>query len=135
MNREDIEVKKILNAAKKIIKKENKNIKKTSKIGKFKEFIRKILITKNRWKISDLSIIDEYHNYKQSEIANNIIAISPKEHRNFDNLYKASYMQNPFEILTEENLKRLEEHCKKAINYERPTIKSQAFFEKKIKKF
>ena len=125
MNREDIEIKKNLNEAKKIIKKENKNIKNISKISKFKEFIRKILITKNSWKISDLSIIDECHNYKQSEIADNIIAISPKEHRNFDNLYKASYMQNPFEILTEENLKRLEEHCKKAINYERGEIKRE----------
>lgn len=34
-------------------------------------------------------------------------------------IYKASYMQNPFNILTQENLDRLEKHCKKAIHYER----------------
>lgn len=34
-------------------------------------------------------------------------------------LYKASYMQDPFDILTSENLDRLEKHCKKAIHYER----------------
>ncbi len=121
MNRKDIEIKKTLNEAKKIIKKENKNIKNISKIGKLKEFMRKILITKNRWKISDLSIIDECHNYKQSEIADNIIAVSTKEHHNFDNVY----MQNPSEILTEANIERLEKHCKKAIHYERGEIKNE----------
>ncbi len=36
-----------------------------------------------------------------------------------NNLYKAEYIQNPFNILTKENLESLEEHCKKTIHYER----------------
>lgn len=34
-------------------------------------------------------------------------------------------MQNPFKILTEEKLNRLEEHCKKAIRYERGELKKE----------
>lgn len=34
-------------------------------------------------------------------------------------LFKATYMQNPFTLLTEENLDKLEEHCKKSIHFER----------------
>lgn len=34
-------------------------------------------------------------------------------------LYKANYMQAPFNILTKENLDKLEKYCKKAIHYER----------------
>lgn len=41
------------------------------------------------------------------------------------NLYKADYMQNPFNILTQENLERLEKHCKKAIHYERGELKEE----------
>ena len=40
-------------------------------------------------------------------------------------LYKAHYMQVPVSILTEENLSRLEEHCKKAIHFERGNIKEE----------
>lgn len=36
-----------------------------------------------------------------------------------NNINYAEYVQNPFEILTEENIKKLEDHCKKAIYYER----------------
>ena len=42
-----------------------------------------------------------------------------------EKIYKANYMQDPFEILTEENLQRLEKHCKKAIHYERGEIKRE----------
>ena len=35
------------------------------------------------------------------------------------------YMQNPFEILTKEELDRLERHCKKAIHYERGHIREE----------
>ena len=35
------------------------------------------------------------------------------------------YMQNPFEILTKEELDRLERHCKKAILYERGHIREE----------
>ena len=41
------------------------------------------------------------------------------------NLYKAIYTQDPCNILTEESLNRLEEHCKKAIHYERGEIKRE----------
>lgn len=39
--------------------------------------------------------------------------------------YKADYMQDPCNILTKENLDRLEKHCKKAINYERGNIRKE----------
>ncbi len=39
--------------------------------------------------------------------------------------YKANYMQKPFDILTKENLDRLEKHCKKAIHYERGNIREE----------
>lgn len=42
-----------------------------------------------------------------------------------DDLYKATYMQNPCNILTEENLNILENNCKKAIHYERGEIKRE----------
>lgn len=38
---------------------------------------------------------------------------------NNEKLYKANYMQDPFNILTKENLDKLEKHCKRAIHYER----------------
>lgn len=38
---------------------------------------------------------------------------------NEEKLYKENYMQDPFNILTKENLDKLEKHCKKAIHYER----------------
>lgn len=44
---------------------------------------------------------------------------------NLVNIYQANYMQNPFEILTEENLNRLEKHCKKAILYENGELKKE----------
>ena len=56
---------------------------------------------------------------------NNIIALTPEEHHRINNLYKAEYMQNPFEMLTEENLERLEKHCKKAVHYEKGEIKKE----------
>ncbi len=36
-----------------------------------------------------------------------------------ENIYKADYMQDPCDCLTKENLEWLEEHCEKAIRYER----------------
>lgn len=39
--------------------------------------------------------------------------------------YKAYYQQNPFDILTKENLDKLEKHCKKAIHYERGNIREE----------
>lgn len=44
---------------------------------------------------------------------------------NLHNLYKANYMQNPFDILTQENLERLENHCKKTIHYEKNNLKEE----------
>lgn len=44
---------------------------------------------------------------------------------NLHNLYKSNYMQNPFNILTQENLERLEKHCKKAIHYEKGNLKEE----------
>ncbi|MCI8272896.1 MAG: hypothetical protein HFJ55_02295 [Clostridia bacterium] len=38
---------------------------------------------------------------------------------NDEEMYKANYMQDPFNILTKENLDKLEKYCKKAIHYER----------------
>lgn len=38
---------------------------------------------------------------------------------NDEKLYKSNYMQDPFNILTKENLDKLEKYCKKAIHYER----------------
>lgn len=40
-------------------------------------------------------------------------------------LYKANHMQVPVTILTEEKLSRLEEHCKKAIHFERGNIREE----------
>ncbi len=42
-----------------------------------------------------------------------------KEEIENNKLYKANYMQNPFTLLTKENLDKLEEHCKKSIHFER----------------
>ena len=42
-----------------------------------------------------------------------------------DNLYKTSYMQNPFELLTGVNLNRLEEHCKRTIHFERGRLREE----------
>ena len=36
-----------------------------------------------------------------------------------DIIYKANYMQDIFNTLTEDNLNKLEKHCEKAIHYER----------------
>lgn len=71
--------------------------------------------------------IDEViDSYKENEMYNNIIAVTLEEHHKINNnLYRAEYMQNPFEILTEENLERLEKHCKKAIHYERGERKEE----------
>lgn len=44
---------------------------------------------------------------------------------NKEEIYKATYMQNPFDILTKENLDKLEKHCKKAIHYERGNLKEE----------
>ncbi len=48
-----------------------------------------------------------------------------EDREEIEKVYKASYMQNPFEILTKENLQRLEKHCKKAIHYERGEVKQE----------
>lgn len=131
MSKKDKELKKAFKETKKIIKKYNKNRKIALKKSRFKEFIRKILTRKcNRGKKANLIILDELHSYKESEMYNNIIALTPEEHHRTNNneikyLYRAEYMQNPFEILTEENLERLEKHCKKAIHYERGEIKKE----------
>lgn len=117
--------------AMKIIKAESKR-NKISKLkkSKIKEFIRNIFKNKNeKGKNTNIVLYDELHSYKENEMCNNIIAISPEEHyrNNTKNeyLYKAEYMQNPFDILTEDNLERLEKHCKKAIYYERGEIKKE----------
>ncbi len=126
MSKEDKEFKKAFKETKKIIKKYNKNRKIALKKSRFKEFIRKILTRKDYiGKKANLIILDELHSYKESEMYNNIIALTPEEHHRINNLYKAEYMQNPFEILTEENLERLEKHCKKAVHYERGEIKKE----------
>lgn len=39
--------------------------------------------------------------------------------------YKRKYMQIQVEVLTKENLDRLEKHCKKAIHYERGNIREE----------
>lgn len=128
MSKKDKEFKKAFNETKKIIKKYNKNRKIALKKIRFKEFIRKILTRKSyKGKKANLTILDEIHSYKESEIYNNIISLTPEEHHRINNnvLYEAEYMQNPFEILTEENLERLEKHCKKVIHYERGEIKEE----------
>lgn len=114
-----------------IVKESNKNRKIALKKSRFKEFIRKILTRKcNRGKKVNLIVLDELHSYKENEMFNNIIALNPEEHHRVNNndikhLYRAEYMQNPFEILTEENFERLEKHCKKTIHYERGEIKKE----------
>ena len=40
-------------------------------------------------------------------------------------IYKNNYMQNPFDILTKENLDRLEKHCKNSISYGNRSIKEE----------
>lgn len=131
MSKKDKEFKKAFKETKKIIKKYNKNRKIALKKSRFKEFIRKILTRKcNRGKKANLIILDELHSYKESEMYNNIIALTPEEHHRTNNneiryLYRAEYMQNLFEILTEENLERLEKYCKKAIHYERGEIRKE----------
>lgn len=59
------------------------------------------------------NILDGFNKWKED-----------KKEEKYD-IYKATYMQNPCNILTEENLNRLEEHCKKAIHYERGEIKRE----------
>ena len=127
MSKKDKEFKKAFKETKKIIKKYNKSRKIALKKSRFKEFIRKILTRKcNRGKKANLSILDELHSYKENEMYNNIIAVTTEEHhKTNNNLYRTEYMQNPFEILTEENIERLEKHCKKAIYYERGEIRKE----------
>lgn len=102
-----------------IIKESNKNRKIALKKSRFKEFIRKILTRKcNRGKKANLIVLDELHSYKENEMFNNIIALNPEEHHRVNNndikhLYRAEYMQNPFEILTEEILYRYQEQQEK----------------------
>lgn len=122
---------KYLKEARKIIKAEVKR-NKISKLkkSKAKEFIRNIFKTKNeKGKNAKISLYDELHSYKENKEYNNLIAVTPEEHHRINNKikypYRAEYMQNPFEILTEENLERLEKHCKKAIYNERGEIKRE----------
>lgn len=112
--------------AMKIIKaKSKKNKINKLKKSKTKGFIRNIFKRKNG-KNTNIVLYDELHSYKENEMYNNIIAVTPEEHHKINNnLYKAEYMQNPFEILTEENLERLEKHCKKAVHYERGEIREE----------
>lgn len=116
-----------------IVKKSNKSRIKRLRKHKFRTFIRKILTKQyTDGKHAKITIFDEIHNYKED---NNILenfyttnwADTKKKitKNNLINIYQANYMQNPFEILTEENLNRLEEHCKKAIRYERGELKKE----------
>lgn len=45
--------------------------------------------------------------------------------KNEIDIYKANYMQNHFDILTKENLDRLEKHCKISIRYRNKSIKEE----------
>ncbi len=89
-------------------------------------------MTVARKKGRGMQIINQLFNEEAEDIYYKLINIQAKmefpkikkEEVN-NNLYKAEYMQIPFEILTEENLERLEKHCKKAIHYERGKIKKE----------
>jgi hypothetical protein len=110
----------------------NKIYKKIKK-HKFRTFIRKILTKKYKYgKHAKIIIFDEIHNYKEdNSLLENLYTTNWLDTRkeifknNLVNIYQANYMQNPFKILTEENLNRLEEHCKKAIRYERGELKKE----------
>lgn len=79
--------------------------------NKFKKYTKKI----------DYQMIDEIHECEESKICNNVIYMPIAAHRNINNdiNYTTEYIENSAEILTEDNIKRLEEHYKKAIYYER----------------
>lgn len=62
---------------------------------------------------------------EKNRMYNNILDGFNKWRGEKDNLYKATYMQNPCNILTEENLNILENNCKKAIHYEKGEIKRE----------
>lgn len=116
-----------------IVKESNKNKIKKLKKHKFRTFIRKILTKKYKdGKHAKIIIFDEIHNYKEdNSLLENLYTTNWLDTRkeifknNLVNIYQANYMQNPFKILTEENLNRLEEHCKKAIRYERGELKKE----------
>lgn len=116
-----------------IVKESNKNRIKKLKKHKFRTFIRKILTKKYKdGKHAKIIIFDEIHNYKEdNSLLENLYTTNWFDTRkeifknNLVNIYQANYMQNPFKILTEENLNRLEEHCKKAIRYERGELKKE----------
>lgn len=116
-----------------IVKESNKNRIKKLKKHKFRTFIRKILTKKYKdGKHAKIIIFDEIHNYKEdNSLLENLYTTNWLDTRkeifknNLVNIYQANYMQNPFKILTEENLNRLEEHCKKAIRYERGELKKE----------
>lgn len=116
-----------------IVKESNKNRIKKLKKHKFRTFIRKILTKKYKYgKHAKIIIFDEIHNYKEdNSLLENLYTTNWLDTRkeifknNLVNIYQANYMQNPFKILTEENLNRLEEHCKKAIRYERGELKKE----------
>lgn len=116
-----------------IVKESNKNRIKELKKHKFRTFIRKILTKKYKdGKHAKIIIFDEIHNYKEdNSLLENLYTTNWLDTRkeifknNLVNIYQANYMQNPFKILTEENLNRLEEHCKKAIRYERGELKKE----------
>ncbi len=105
------------------IKRNKRALKELSKLYKHqktKEIIAKNKFKKHTKKI-DYQAIDEIHKCEESKICNNIISMPIATHRNINNNvnYTTEYMQDPVEILTEDNIKRLEEHYKKAIYYER----------------
>lgn len=116
-----------------IVKESNKNRIRKLKKHKFRTFIRKILTKKYKdGKHAKIIIFDEIHNYKEdNSLLENLYTTNWLDTRkeifknNLVNIYQANYMQNPFKILTEENLNRLEEHCKKAIRYERGELKKE----------
>ena len=110
-------MKKYFKEAMKIIKKENK-INKLKNKNKNKNKLKKIIekAFKIGGKDANVSIIDEMHNYAP------IPRISKEE---MYDLYKTAYMQNPVNILTEENLKILESHCIMTCQYNRGRIKEE----------
>lgn len=101
--------------AKKIIKAEAKRNKVKLKKSKIKEFLRYIFKRKNeKDKNASIVLYDELHNYKPK--------ISEEE---MYNLYKTAYMQNPLNLLTNENLSKLEEHCINNCRYNSGRIKEE----------
>lgn len=101
--------------ATKIIKKENKiNKLKFKNKNKFRKFIEKAF--RIGGKDANVNIIDEMHNYSP------IPRISKEE---MYDLYKTAYMQNPVNILTDENLKILESHCIMTCQYNRGRLKEE----------